>query len=427
MRKMLSSLSIFVLTLFATVAFAAPVSEILKNPQVKAIEKISNNYYQQAYLLWIEQPVDHKNPEVGTFRQRVFLYHVDESLPTVFITEGYSADRGLNPMFREEISTMLQTNLVFAEHRYFSESTPTNDPEYKYMNAYNAASDHHNIFSILKPLYSNKWIATGISKGGQTALMYRAFYPNDADITVPYVAPLCKGVEDGRHEPFLAKKVGTAKERKLITEYQKELLKRKKEILPELKKVVEEVGIEKYNISISDIYDYCVLEFPFAWWQWGRDINQIPNTSATNEQLLSILLETSGPDYFANQSPTGSFFIQAAKELGYYGYDLAPFKGLIDLPSTKGYLSRVFTPKELNLEFNKELYDFVANFVATTDLKMIFIYGEYDPWSAVMINDPKKENIKIYIEPKGSHRARISTLPQQMRNEAIQTLKEWLK
>jgi hypothetical protein len=30
---------------------------------------------------------------------------------------------------------------------------------------------------------------------------------------VSYVAPLNKSVEDGRHEPFLAKKVGTKDER----------------------------------------------------------------------------------------------------------------------------------------------------------------------------------------------------------------------
>jgi hypothetical protein len=38
-----------------------------------------------------------------------------------------------------------------------------------------------------------------------------------------------------------------------------------------------------------------------------------------------------------------------------------------------------------------------------------------------------RETMKLYIEPNGSHRARIGTLPEQMRKEAVNTLKEWLE
>jgi hypothetical protein len=51
---------------------------------------------------------------------------------------------------------------------------------------------------------------------------------------------------------------------------------------------------------------------------------------------------------------------------------------------------------------------------------------EFDPWSAVKVNEPKGKNVVLFIEPKGSHRARISTLPPQMREEAVETLKLWL-
>ena len=74
-------------------------------------------------------------------------------------------------------------------------------------------------------------ISTGISKGGQTTMLYRAFFPDDVDFSVPYVGPLCKGVEDGRHEPFL-RKVGTKAERERIQDFQLEVLKRKSDMLP---------------------------------------------------------------------------------------------------------------------------------------------------------------------------------------------------
>ena len=35
-------------------------------------------------------------------------------------------------------------------------------------------------------------------------MIYRAFYPDDVDFSVPYVGPVCFDVEDGRHEPFIS-------------------------------------------------------------------------------------------------------------------------------------------------------------------------------------------------------------------------------
>jgi hypothetical protein len=86
---------------------------------------------------------------------------------------------------------------------------------------------------------TKKWISTGISKGGQTTCIYRSYFPEDVNVSVPYVAPLARGVEDGRHEPFL-RKVGTKEERKAILNFQKRVLTRREEILPLLKTFCEE-------------------------------------------------------------------------------------------------------------------------------------------------------------------------------------------
>lgn len=45
---------------------------------------------------------------------------------------------------------------------------------------------------------------------------------------------------------------------------------------------------------------------------------------------------------------------------------------------------------------------------------MIFIYGENDPWTAAGVTWLKeKKNIHVFIQPGGSHLARISTLPER--------------
>lgn len=107
----------------------------------------------------------------------------------------------------------------------------------------NSAYDLHNVNQTFRELYTGKWVSTGISKGGQTTCLYRAWFPDDVDFSVPYVAPLNRGVEDGRHEPFL-RKVGTKKDRQKIEAFQIEILKHKDEIVPMLEKFCKDKKLE---------------------------------------------------------------------------------------------------------------------------------------------------------------------------------------
>ena len=66
------------------------------------------------------------------------------------------------------------------------------------------ADDEHAIVTALKQVYTGKYISTGGSKGGMTAIFYRRFFPDDVDGTVPYVAPISFEAPDPRYPPFLA-------------------------------------------------------------------------------------------------------------------------------------------------------------------------------------------------------------------------------
>lgn len=75
--------------------------------------------------------------------------------------------------------------------------------------------------------------------------------------------------------------------------------------------------------------------------------------------------------------------MQAAKELGYYGYDIKPFKKYLTIKSSRDYLHKVMLPPELsNLKFDKTLYNKVVKFLKENDPEMIYIYGGDDPWTA---------------------------------------------
>lgn len=362
----------------------------------------------------------------GSFRQRVIVSHVGFDRPTVIVTEGYGAAYALNPKYREELSELLDANMIFVEYRYFLESTPE-PKDWQYLTAENSADDLHAVRNAFKSIYPGKWIATGISKGGQTTLLYRTFYPDDVDISVPYVAPLCYGVEDGRHEPFL-RKVSTPEDRKRIEDFQLEVLKRKAALLPRFEKYCDEKGL-KFHTPVEEIYDYCVLEYSFALWQWGTPVSSIPATTASDDEIFAHLLDISNPDYFIADSPTASFFVQAARELGYYGYDTKPFKKYLSIQSSKGYLHRLMLPEELkDMPFDKTLSKKITKFLKENDPKMIFIYGQNDPWTAAGVTWLKgKKNIHVFVEPGGSHRARIGTLPDVQKQEAISLINKWLQ
>ncbi len=392
---------------------------------VITVDSLPSDYSSEKYVVTIRQPLDHKHPDKGSFTQRVVISHEGFDRPTVLVTEGYGGDYALNPRYRDELARLFQTNTVFVEHRYFSGSVP-DSVDWQYLTAQNSASDLHIITTLFKQIYPQKWISTGISKGGQTALIYRAFFPNDVDITVPYVAPVSRSAEDGRHEPFL-NKVGDKKTRQAILSFQREVLKRRGEIIPLLEKFCLEKQLS-FRISMNEVLDYCVLEYSFAFWQWGTPASQIPANSATTEVLFKHLTEISGPDYFATGQPTQAFFIQAARELGYYGYDIEPFKDLLFIRTSKDYLQRIMLPEGITIQFQPELYKKLTNFIVTSDPRLIFVYGEYDPWTSVGITKlDGKKNMFVAIQPKGSHRARINTLPDSLRDKVIKTINLWLE
>lgn len=423
-----AALLLFVLLSASASSFAQTVLEqkISAISAIKEIRPLETSEFSEKYVTYFIQPLDHRHPEKGSFRQRVIVSHVGFDRPTVIVTEGYGAAYALRSQYREELSKLLNANMIFVEYRYFLESTPE-PKDWQYLTAENSADDLHAITTAFKNIYPGKWIATGISKGGQTTLLYRTFYPDDVDISVPYVAPLCYGVEDGRHEPFLHK-VSTPENRKKIEDFQLEALKRKATLLPRFEKYCTEKNYS-FRAPIEEIYDYSVLEYSFALWQWGTPISSIPATTASDDEIFSHLLAISEPGYFTADSPNASFFVQAARELGYYGYDVQPFKQYLSIQSSEGYLHRLMLPEELkDMPFDKTLSKKITKFLKKQDPKMIFIYGQNDPWTAAGVTWLKnKKNIHVFIQPNGSHLARISTLPEKEKKEVMELIKQWLK
>lgn len=193
MKKVIRSFffSLLLSCCISSIAFAQSIlqQKMTALPEVTTVEEVKSEAFAEKYIARFTQPLDHRHPEKGSFSQRVIVFHVGFDRPTVLVTEGYQAGYALYPRYREELSKMLNANMIFVEYRYFDQSTP--DPkDWQYLTAEASADDLHAVRQAFGTIYPGKWIATGISKGGQTTLLYRTFYPEDVDVSVPYVALL---------------------------------------------------------------------------------------------------------------------------------------------------------------------------------------------------------------------------------------------
>lgn len=429
MRFFLKHLAVVLfVVVFPFIGISQSVINFLNSQRdIKKVTQIENNaFFNATYEIMVRQPINHKDTTNGFFLQRVFVSDKGIENPVVVITEGYNANYAAKPTYLNELSSMLDANQICIEHRYFGQSVP--EPlNWDNLTVENAVADHHRIIQLFKKYYHSKWISTGISKGGQTAMSHRKFFPDDVDVTVAYVGPLNFSVEDGRHEPYIAHKSGNAKQRKAVLNFQLEAFKRKTQLLPLLKDYSEEKKYT-YKMPLGEVFDYCVLEYSFSFWQWGNSTDEIPAASASNQEVFDYLMKVASSDYFSEEGiePTRPFFVQAARELGYYGYDTRKFRRYLSIASAKNYLGKIFLSEDMHIVFEPNTMKELHQFIQQTDSKMMFIYGENDPWSATGVNIPKKENLVKAVLKGGSHRTRINTFPDEQKEKLISILKNWL-
>jgi hypothetical protein len=125
-KKILLFIPLLCVFAFAT-AQDGNVEKMLKNiDAVTNFEKIEKaDTTRQYYLMKFTQQLDPKDASAGTFEQRVMLGHRGYDRPTVVVTEGYGADYAFNsPKYMEELTYIMDANILFVEYRYFSGSTP---------------------------------------------------------------------------------------------------------------------------------------------------------------------------------------------------------------------------------------------------------------------------------------------------------------
>ncbi|MER6618489.1 S28 family serine protease [Streptomyces xantholiticus] len=397
---------------------------ILSIPGMGLIEEKPYPGYR-FFVLDYTQPVDHRHPWRGTFKQRITLLHKDTSRPTVFFTSGYNVST--TPR-RSEPTAIVDGNQVSLEYRYFTPSRPA-PADWSKLDIWQAASDQHRVFKALKKIYDRNWISTGGSKGGMTATYYERHYPRDMDGVVAYVAPNdVVNNEDKAYDRFLAN-VGTEECRDRLNAVQREALVRREPLESIYEKYAADAGYSFETVgSLDRAYEAVVLDFVWAFWQYSRlsDCETIPAAATASDQEIFDTIDTiAGFSAYADQglATYTPYYYQAGTELG--SPDIA--QPHLDGLSRYGYQPpRNFVPRDIPMRFKPWVMKDVDTWVRHNADRMMFVYGENDPWGAEPFRVGRHtRDSHVYTAPGANHGANVAGLVADEKAEATAAILRW--
>ncbi|GIE88237.1 tripeptidyl aminopeptidase [Actinoplanes regularis] len=412
----------------ATAARAAddPLLDQLKAvPGLSVVSETQGTGYR-FFVLTYRQPADHRHPGQGSYEQRLTLLHRSAGSPTVLYTNGYGLAASPRPT-ETEPTRLLGANQVSVEHRFFTPSRPA-PADWSDLNIWQEASDEHRIVTALKGVYSGRWIQTGGSKGGMTSVYHRRFYPGDVDGVVAYVAPDdVINAADKAYDGFFDT-VGTESCRAALADVQREALLRRDRFVARLQADAAANGWT-FSTSIGTAdrsFEMTVLDTVWAFWQYSSaaDCATVPASTATDDELYDWIDGVAGWSFYTDQGlePYWPYYYQAAGQLGWPSLRFEHLRGLRAYPGL--YTANSSLPAELRRAYNPVPMLDVDLWVRTASERMLFIYGQNDPWSAERFT-PSRHDSALYVAPGANHGANIAKLTAADAAEATAMLRRW--
>jgi hypothetical protein len=377
------------------------------------------------YALIYEQPVDHDDPGGDTFAQHISLLHRSPDAPMVLVSTGYF---NYLEAWRTEPTELLGGNQIMVEHRFFGDSRP--DPlDWSRLTIEQAAADHHRVVEALAPFYTGPWVSTGASKGGMTSIYHRRFHPGDVDATIAYVSPISFAAPDERYLPFFATVGDTAGEfecRQRVREVQREALRRGAELAPLVERYARLRG---YTFEIlggaAPALEQGLSELEWAFWQYLglSHCDLVPDTAAPDTEIFDFINRTATVDFMADQLilQFQAYYYQAATQLGYPGIPTAHIADLLQYEPDLAAL----LPQGVPIAHDAAAMLDMAGWVRDQGTELMFIYGEYDPWSAGAFDIGENTGAHIFMAGSANHTATIADLSPEDQDRALALIESW--
>ncbi|HEU5059113.1 MAG TPA: S28 family serine protease [Kofleriaceae bacterium] len=374
----------------------------------------------RCFAIEMQQPVDHAAATGPTFGQRLFLIHRGCDRPALVADWGYS-----NEYFYDfELSLLYQTNNLWIEHRFQGQSVPdTADWDWSALTIENGAADMHRVIAAFRELYGGRWVSTGASKGGITATYHRYHYPDDLDGSVPYVAPASRARVDPAYQVFLADSLPAACADRVRDAQVAALTSRRTMMVNRLTEYSGPGGEEALLEQLTANLDW-------SFWQaWGESYcSQVPRASATNARFWQFYLDFSylawlqAPGAPDETMKLGALYYEWLTEQGFALQVNDRVAPLLEDPSATASMEDQFRelfPDVVLPPYDGSLTAAVRDWVRDEAGDMLFIYGQYDPWSGGAMAAPEVDSSARYFVPGATHAAQIGALPEQERAAAM--------
>ena len=387
-----------------------------------ATETACGDYVVQparCFAIEVAQPVDHAAPDGATFPQHLFLIHRGCERPTLVADWGYAN----SDFYDFELSVLYQTNALWIEHRFQGASVPdTADWDWSALTIANGAGDVHRVIDTFRAFYDGRWVSTGASKGGITALYHAYFFPDDLDGSIPYVAPASRARVDPAYQDYLADALPTDCAGRLRDLQVAALTTRRTMMIDRLTDVTGPGGEE-------DALEMLTASIDWGFWQaWGESYcDDVPDADATDDAFWDFYLDFS---YLGFASPGAPDETTTLNALSYEWLTEQGFALQIN-DAVAPLLESSFATATMEDRFRASFPDVelpphdpsttaaVRTWVRDDARDLLLIYGQYDPWSGGMIDTPSQSSSARFIVPGATHAAQIGALPDADRTAAL--------
>lgn len=391
----------------------APSGDILDQlrglPEVASVQETPTDLNGYRYFeIQFDQPVDHDDPGGARFQQYATLIHRDAARPMVLLHTGYG---NWYYDYPSELTLLLGANQLVVEHRFFRGSRPAGTEAWAHLTIEQSAADHHRITDAMRRLYGARWLETGASKGGMTSVYHRRFYPDDVDATVAYVAPISFAAPDYRYDTFIDQ-IGPPACRQALRDAQVEMLNRRAMLEQRATDEAQQRGYTYDRISLGAAVEGSITELEWAFWQYvgAGECDAIPGPTATDTAVWSFLravapVSSSSDDDIAEFE---AYYYQAEVELGYPGTmdpHLAGLTTYTDADYAGAYPQGVTRPPYADTAMTD-----VDDWVQREGERILFLYGEWDPWSGGMFTlGGARDSLRV-TAPQAPHGAGVRDL-----------------
>lgn len=385
----------------------------------------------QVYELEIRQPVNHHRPHGPSFEQHLELYQRDLAAPMVMYVSGYFNYTFLSPRltYLSAAAAIVGGNQISVESRFYGDSVP-HPTLWRYLTAWQEAADEHHVVQVFRRLYRARWLITGVSKGGETAIFHDYYFPHDFAGTFAWSAPSITDTFSRSYDHFLAS-VGTAACRKALLNAQVRALRHRKAFEARLAAEARAAHgtFKDWAGGLDEDFEITILETPFVFWQYGGDCSAIPGPQATLQKLYhwyDVVAQWLASDD-QESAPYFPYNYQAGTQLGYPILDQrAELGSLLHFPLSAQNPEQDMPPGIPVRPLSQRLMRAVHQWVLTRGSHLLFLYGQEDPWSAerFILGSGTRDSASFTI-PGGNHVSPYTDLPAAQRKALVRVLRTW--